>query len=524
MANGDLERRDLQQRVDAGYLTQDQMNQQLGGGPPPPPPEAAAPGAPAAPAGGVSPKYIAALKLEAAGQLAPDSPEAKSLDTLRRARQIPTLPTFSTDDPVWDATIKKYNLPRDIFMGLADHESGGFNPQAVSPTGVTGLLQVTKATGADYGLTAYNRTNPWLSVEIGGHHLRTLLDQTNGDVNRALRLWNVDDPNFITSVRAKAAKYTGQPGQPPAPTPPAPGAPPGEPPPPPGAVTTDESGRPVYERPPEAAAQTTTPTTETLEQQYARRVGPLSKDPGIPEIAGKVLLGTQELFGTPVARTWTKLGLPGGYEGGETAGNVADWIPPTAIASLAVRGLTRAGARITPEIATRVLQHTEERIAEHAATQDLARLTTGGQLNRLTVTAADAARQAIESARTRASLGGAAISDTTNQLLDHALQTASTAANRAERVQALQVIEQTLGTPIREVRRLTTETARAGANAAAADETTAALARQHGQATRTLESLQRPTPPSIPRRILREGLRAGLTGLGLGTAYRIFGP
>jgi Transglycosylase SLT domain len=518
-----LQRRDLADRVAAGHLTQAQMDQELASSgapapapppppvaatPPPTPPPAPAPAPAAGPApppagGGVSPKYIAALKLEAAGQLAPDSQEAKALDTLRRAGQIPKLPTFSTDDPIWDATIKKYKLPADVFLGLAEHESAGFNPQAVSPTGVTGLLQVTKRTGAPYGLTHWNRTNPWLSVEIGGHYFRDLLDQTKGDVPKALRRWNVDDPNFLTSVLGKAAKYAHRLHvepimEPPPAAPGAPTTPPAGPvagPIPPGATGVDELGLPTYDRPETLGARTTTTTTETLPQQWARRVGPFSsQEPGMLEIGGKILQGLGELYGTPVER----------LTGSPTAGDVASYVGPAAT-GLGTAALTRT---LTKRATLRAAEQAVPRIAEeealHAATQATARQVTARKLSRYAVDAVDAVRQRA------GALAPGTLSPADQQLLQASLQQAATGATRAERLHALQVAERLTGGPIKEVRKLTTATARAGGQAAAAEERAARLVTQREAAARRLSSLQNPPPASLPRRLVKGGLRVGV--------------
>ena len=102
-------------------------------------------------------------------------------------------------------------IPEHIALGLAEHESGGFDPEAVSPTGVRGLFQVTNATGSRYGQTPETRNNPEISTHAGLSYYRDLLAQTEGNHHRALRLYNGtqpgNDPLFPITVLTKAEKY-----------------------------------------------------------------------------------------------------------------------------------------------------------------------------------------------------------------------------------------------------------------------------------------------------------------------------
>jgi soluble lytic murein transglycosylase-like protein len=505
-----LQEADLAQRVRAGYLTQEQADAELGrsAAPPPPPPAEAPPAAPSPTpsAGGgalsfspdATQRYIAALKLEAAGQLPPD--HQKALDTIRAANQTPPI-TFAEDDPIFATTTQKYpNLPPGILQGLVKQESG-FNPTAVSPTYVTGLAQITKATGKPYGITPSNRTNPWLSVEVAGHHLSDLLDETGGNLDAALRRWNVDDPTFSQKVQRYAATYAKG-YVPPSPAAAPAGAPPtgpGAAPLPPGATGTDALGLPIFERPPTAAAQTTTPTTETYGQAWARRVGPFSSQhPGIPEIAGKILTGVGEIPGTAVER----------LTGSPTLGTVASYLPWGAMGTSVVRKLGGEAVPVVErQIAAAVAKHaaTGEQMAEHAAEQAVARQVAARRLTRYSVDAAQAVRDAAD----RATSAGL-LSQESRAAVDQLLHVASSSANRAERLIALRNAESIVGQTVPEVRTLTTATARAGTAAAAAEEKAARLAAQQETIGRRLTSLQQAAAvPSLPARVLKTGLRVG---------------
>lgn len=107
-------------------------------------------------------------------------------------------------------------------LGLAiAHQESGLDPRAVSPTGVTGLLQVTNATGAQYGQTPQTRTDPQVSAQAGMRYFRDLLDANGGDVETALMRYNGgSDPQYAQRVLSLYPRYaqlaTIQRGRPPA--------------------------------------------------------------------------------------------------------------------------------------------------------------------------------------------------------------------------------------------------------------------------------------------------------------------
>ncbi len=72
------------------------------------------------------------------------------------------------------ADAAKYGVPTDIFLDQINAESS-WNPNAVSPTGATGLGQFTQATAADYGLT--NRADPAANLDAAAHYDADLYKQ-----------------------------------------------------------------------------------------------------------------------------------------------------------------------------------------------------------------------------------------------------------------------------------------------------------------------------------------------------------
>ncbi len=101
-----------------------------------------------------------------------------------------------------------------LMLALADHESGGFNPNALSPTGVRGLFQVTNATGTPYGQTPQTRRDPRVSSDVGQRHFKDLLHKAGGNVDTALRWYNGgSDPQFAQRVLAKVPGHQARLGK-----------------------------------------------------------------------------------------------------------------------------------------------------------------------------------------------------------------------------------------------------------------------------------------------------------------------
>lgn len=90
------------------------------------------------------------------------------------------------------------------------HQESGWDPNAVSPTGVTGLAQVTNATGRPYGQTPQSRTNPYVSAGVGLSHFGDLLKQTGGNYQEALRRYgDPKNPQYVQQVERHVPLYGG---------------------------------------------------------------------------------------------------------------------------------------------------------------------------------------------------------------------------------------------------------------------------------------------------------------------------
>lgn len=90
------------------------------------------------------------------------------------------------DDVVTEAS-SHYQLDPDLVNSVIRAESG-FNAQAVSPKGAQGLMQLMPQTASKLGVA--NAFDPQANVEGGTQYLRTLLEQYNFDLVKALAAYN----------------------------------------------------------------------------------------------------------------------------------------------------------------------------------------------------------------------------------------------------------------------------------------------------------------------------------------------
>ncbi|MBD3786158.1 MAG: lytic transglycosylase domain-containing protein [Sphingomonadales bacterium] len=92
----------------------------------------------------------------------------------------------------------KHGIPEDLFLRLVQQESG-WNPNAVSPKGATGLAQLMPATAAHLGV---DPRDPHQNLEGGARYLRMMYDRF-GNWRHALAAYNAG-PEAV-------AKYNGIP-------------------------------------------------------------------------------------------------------------------------------------------------------------------------------------------------------------------------------------------------------------------------------------------------------------------------
>ena len=109
-----------------------------------------------------------------------------SEDTDERARE-----ELLRDLPYGEALSEaagRHGVDSLLLAAIIDVESG-FSPNAVSPRGAVGLMQILPSTGRAQGVKG-DLLNPRVNVDAGSSYLRGLLDLYDGDLELALAAYN----------------------------------------------------------------------------------------------------------------------------------------------------------------------------------------------------------------------------------------------------------------------------------------------------------------------------------------------
>jgi soluble lytic murein transglycosylase-like protein len=100
----------------------------------------------------------------------------------------PTAPALSPRE-LADAAADKYGLPRSLVRSVM-HAESGFQPQAVSPKGAIGLMQLMPGTARILGV---DPNDPAQNVDAGARYLRDLLIKYNFGLWHALAAYNAGE-------------------------------------------------------------------------------------------------------------------------------------------------------------------------------------------------------------------------------------------------------------------------------------------------------------------------------------------
>jgi soluble lytic murein transglycosylase-like protein len=90
-------------------------------------------------------------------------------------------------EPIIQSLASEYGVDKSLIMAVI-HAESGYNPNAVSPKGAQGLMQLMPKTAQ--GLKVSNSFDPKENIRGGVRYLRFLLDTFKGDVTLALAAYN----------------------------------------------------------------------------------------------------------------------------------------------------------------------------------------------------------------------------------------------------------------------------------------------------------------------------------------------
>jgi hypothetical protein len=105
-------------------------------------------------------------------------------------------PTSSYEDAFQKAE-GQYGLPEGLLSTIGYHESR-FNPDAVSPKGATGVMQLMPRTAREYGV---NARDPYASIDAAGKKMAGLVKYYNGDIVKAVAAYNYGEGNLNRAIR-----------------------------------------------------------------------------------------------------------------------------------------------------------------------------------------------------------------------------------------------------------------------------------------------------------------------------------
>lgn len=101
----------------------------------------------------------------------------------------------------------QHGLEFELLQAVIATESG-FDPQAVSPKGAVGLMQVIPDTAERFGVRAVGRqsvserlTDPRTNIQAGSRYLAWLVNQFNGDVRLAVAAYNAGEGAVLKAGR-----------------------------------------------------------------------------------------------------------------------------------------------------------------------------------------------------------------------------------------------------------------------------------------------------------------------------------
>src|SRR5512146_1137928 len=114
-------------------------------------------------------------------------PIARLTDIVEVLPQQPSAPPAPTGvQGLISAAARKHNVPEEDLFKMARQESG-FKPDALSPKGAIGVMQLMPGTAKDLGVDPYNIEQ---NIDGGARYYRQMLDRFGGDRTKARAAYN----------------------------------------------------------------------------------------------------------------------------------------------------------------------------------------------------------------------------------------------------------------------------------------------------------------------------------------------
>lgn len=123
--------------------------------------------------------------------------EASSSDSIAPSyggRAPQSFRNYKTYGAIVDSAAASAQIENALVHAVISAESG-YNQNAVSPKGATGLMQLMPATARRYGVT--NIYDPVQNIQAGARYLRDLLSMFNNDLRLAVAAYNAGENAVI---------------------------------------------------------------------------------------------------------------------------------------------------------------------------------------------------------------------------------------------------------------------------------------------------------------------------------------